>query len=769
MADLFSISSDVLPSHTHVVSIRGQEGLSQIYELAIGLLIRDDSFNTDDAIRGRATVTIHLEDGSGSFVLNGMIIALEHLHEWTDQALYRATIVPQLWDLTQTFHSRIFTDASIPEIIEAVLEDTGLTSDQFSLQLQGDYPAKDHVCQYKESNFSFISRWMEREGMYYFFEQGDDAEKLIITDVYSHEDLRSAPVRYVPLSGEDAMAVEAFNSFALKHTALPANVELADYDYLNPDLAVTGSAEVASEGQGIIRRFGDDLATPDDCSRLAQLQAEQYLAQQKIFHGRGRVFSLRPGNTFSVEEHPRSSYNASYLTTELEHIGNQSSQAPQICQILGIGSEDEYSVAVRAISADVQYRTKQRHRWPRIDGVESAVVCGEADSDYAQIDEHGRYKVRVKFDESDLTDGSASTWVRMLQPHGGVNEGFHFPLRKGTEVLLIFLGGHPDRPMLASVGPDPQRPSPVTDSNHTKNIIQTGGLNLIEMEDQDGSQYNYIYTPPETTYIHMGADKDGFNFIINTEGHCHFNIGGDQQIDVKGDLTETVDGDVTENYNSNQSSTIADNQSIDVGGDLSEHVVGNVAENYDANHDKIILGDQTISLTGNRKEAVVGTVTESVVGAITETYTSDHTTTAMANRTQTVLGNVTQTVAGNVTQTIAGTYNQTVGQKNWFNMGTSASVTLAATTETYIGLKNSNFIGGQLNINIGAAINLSYSLAFSMAFSMALEMALSGKVSLVAGAEIDVFAGPKLTAATGPEGYIVGGPFIEVEAIKCTL
>ena len=162
-------------------------------------------------------------------------------------------LVPQLWQLTQTFHSRMWTNASITDIIKDVLEHGGLSSSDYELKLAGNYKVQEHVCQYKESDFDFISRWMEREGMYYYFEQGENAEKLVITDSKMlHETLDPAPVRFFPLLGHDYSAGEALHTFTCKHRALPASVKLKDYDYTKPMLDVSGSAPVSKAGTGEI-------------------------------------------------------------------------------------------------------------------------------------------------------------------------------------------------------------------------------------------------------------------------------------------------------------------------------------------------------------------------------------------------------------------------------------------------------------------------------------------------------------------------------------
>ena len=143
------------------------------------------------------------QDGRPPFAFHGIFseAALVH-HEPDGRAFLRAVLVPRLWRLTQTLHSRIFTQQTIPDILKKTLEDGGLTSADYSLQLTGQYPPEEHVCQYRESHFDFLSRWMEREGLYYFFEQGDDGEKLVIADDKSaHEALPPAPVRYFAALG----------------------------------------------------------------------------------------------------------------------------------------------------------------------------------------------------------------------------------------------------------------------------------------------------------------------------------------------------------------------------------------------------------------------------------------------------------------------------------------------------------------------------------------------------------------------------------------
>jgi type VI secretion system secreted protein VgrG len=547
--------------------------------------------------------------------------------------VYRAVVVPRLWELTHSVHSRVYTDNTIVEIIEAVLKHNGLASRDYALRLKQRYPKREHVCQYKETDYGFISRWMEREGMYFFFEHGEDADKLVITDGLSgHELSRQAPVRYTGRLGGDVTALEAFSHFRCTSSALPQTVLLKDYDYLNPRLEVSGSAEVSSNGRGVISLYGQNFATPDEGGRYSRVRAEELKARQRVFHGQGRVFHLRPGYRFKLEEHPQPALNQSYLAVAIEHYGNQTTESPELLALLGLDDTDEYRAEATAIRADVQYRAPFRHAWPRIEGYEHATVSGPADSPYAQVDEHGRYKLRIHFDESDLVDGSATTWVRMMQPHSGVNEGFHFPLRKGTEALVFFLAGDPDRPVIAGVVPNAITPSKVTSANNTMNVLQSGGLNRMEMRDDAGLQHIKLKSPPENTYIHLGAPNSTHNVHMCTDGDSLTRSGRNWDVEIGANLTEEVGGNVTETYGANKNTTVAANETISVGanqvlgvkGTQTITVDGPVTIDYNATLDTTVEGNETHTTMANLEQTVMGTFDQTVDGNVTQTFNSSH-------------------------------------------------------------------------------------------------------------------------------------------------
>ena len=414
---------------------------------------------------------------------------------------------------------------SLPEIIEAVLGDNALSSDDYELRL-GKYPKEEHVCQYRESDLAFLSRWLEREGIYYFFEHSDDGEKLILCDDKSYDkDPIGTPVRYHPQAGGDMSAGASFRSFRCRHATLPATVKLKDYDYAKPNLDVSGVAPVSDAGTAEVSIYGERFFSPSEGKRLAQLLAETYKTREVLYQAAGTRLHLRPGYVFELEEHPRPPFNAEYLAIEVTHWGNQATGGRSFREFIALEHDDVYLAEITAIPSKTQFRAQRSTPWPRIYGYENGIVDGGADSEYAQIDDHGRYSVKFKFDESALKNGKASTFVRMMQPHGGGVEGFHFPLRKGTEVVFSFLGGDPDRPVISGVVPNVLTPSPVTSGNHTKNVIQTGGRNRLELEDLSGQQRVTMSTPHENSYLRMGFPNSGHHVIVQTDRNVLLNAG----------------------------------------------------------------------------------------------------------------------------------------------------------------------------------------------------------------------------------------------------
>ena len=669
-----TFASPALPKQAELVGFHGREALGRPYRFDLGLSAPEQvEVDMVGALGHRGTLELDRGPATPPLVVHGVVAAIEMVAHHPGRTLYLASLVPQIWQLGLTHHSRIFTDASVVEIIEAVLRHSGLAAGRFAFKLSGSYPKLEHVCQYRESNLAFISRLMEREGMYYFFEQCPEVEKLVITDdrVFHHE-LGSGLVQFAPWQGQQSQSgVEVLHKLSCQSRALPTRVVLHDYDYLNPSLDLHCDASVARSSPGHIVLYGENYQQPSVGQRYAEVRAQELLARQSVFQAAGHAFDVRPGFVFKLEQHPMPSLNASYLVTELEHWGKQISGVEELDELLGLEGDDIHRIALEAISSDVQFRPRRTAPWPRIDGVVDGVVDGPAVSPYAQIDEGGRYKVRIFFDESDLTDGSASTWIRMLQPHGGGTEGMHFPLRKDTEVHIAFLGGDPDRPVIVGVAPNTQKPSKVTGANYSQNVIMTGGSNRLEMEDMAGSQYIDLSCPVHNTFMHFGSPTagkhaGGFAFVTSTEGRWKQYSAGDRLLEVDSFSVETVQGDVTQSYKAKLTTdvigvvTVGYHSSHDwtIDGPVTwwfkdtfdQTIGGDINQRFQATLTQDIAGDVTISVRANVDETVDGRVSYET-GPIAETHYGPKATSIMGTHLLTAIG--TQGIHSDAKQTIS--------------------------------------------------------------------------------------------------------------------
>jgi type VI secretion system secreted protein VgrG len=682
----FSLESSALPRNTKVVAFRGTEGISFLYRFDVFALVPNDEGQVLDAADALgAKISLKIErDGGDPHTLHGVIGAVDFLSAEKDLSLHRLEIVPRLADLVHTRHSRIFTKKSIRDVIEAVLDDAGLAAADFDLQL-GSYAPEEHICQFQESHYDFLSRWMEREGIYFFFDHAGEREKVVFADDKSaHQPSPEGSVRFHQLHGDDGFAGPSIHTFRAASSALPSRVKLVDYDYAKPALEIGGEESVADGGGGEVRLFGERFFTPAEGKRLAKLRKEEFIAGQTLFQGRGRLLGLRSGFTFTLEGHARSALDDTYLVTALEHRGTATTLSADDRALIGGDLPTGYVVELTAISSKVQFRGARKTPWPRVHGFQVGVVDAAADSDYADLDDQGRYAVKIHFDESDLKDGKASTRLRMMQPHGGNPEGFHLPLRKGTEVMIAFLAGDPDRPVVAGVVPNAVTPSPVTSKNHTRNIIHTGGDNHIELEDMADKQWIDIRTPPKDTFLHLGTPHDGDSHYIvkNTKGDCLFEIGSNQDVHVGGKLTEKVKGAVDETYSTSQTTKVEGPQDTTVTGAVAEYykkrqhtdVSGKVTETYKAGQ-KSTLGGLKLEVYGD------GQSTEVTSGCTEDYTTGPHVKFVSGATEQQHNGVLETTVTGSVVQ----------------NFGSNVEFDYGATTATWKSLVWT--IPGGANIN----------------------------------------------------------------------
>ncbi|MFH1490606.1 MAG: type VI secretion system tip protein TssI/VgrG [Pseudomonadota bacterium] len=508
----FQFVSQALPENTFgVVRFKGSEGLSKTYEFEIDLVAADPEIDLDKVLQNPATFTIIREEGDIPF--HGILARFEQLHAVDEYIFYRAVLVPKLWWLNLTHHNQAFLNKTVPEILQEVLKDGGLTTLDFELRLRNTYPQWEYICQYRASHLDFVSRWMERDGMYFYFEQNENGEKVIITDTrIAHSEMpQEKTMVYSPPSGlDEAHREEVIKAFVCRQKMLPKNLRLKDYNYRTPSLEVSGNAQVKTNGRGDVYIYGEHFRTPEEGNALAKVRAEELLCREKLFYGEGTIPYLRTGYLFGLQDHYRSSFNQNYLTVEIGHEGSQAAYLLAGIQkgLSEMEAQPYYRNSFVAIPAEVQFRPERKTEKARFYGIMNAKIDAAGSGKYAELDEQGRYKVILPFDLSGRKDGKASAYLRMAQPYAGTDHGMHFPLHKGTEVLLTFIDGDPDRPIIQGAVPNPEMPSQVTSADQTMSKITTAGGNKIHMEDEEGKERILLHSPNQGSFIRIGAHND---------------------------------------------------------------------------------------------------------------------------------------------------------------------------------------------------------------------------------------------------------------------
>ena len=544
-----------------VVSFTGVEAISQPYRFDIRLVSKNDDIDLLDVLKNSAEFSI-IHGQRTPVVHKGILAEFEEVREYDRHFFFRAVLAPKLWWLTLSRHNRVFIDKSVDEIIKDVLEDYGLTAGvDFSANLKNTYPKMDYTCQYNETNFNFISRWAEQMGIYYYFDQASQYTKMVFTDhMVVHTDLaEKSELNYSPVSGLDATKdAGVIKSLICKNQVLPQKVYLKNYDYMHPSLSVEGSAVVDPDGRGEDYIYGEPFDTPGQGDQLAQIRAEELKCRQTIYIGESSIPHLAPGYTYTLRDHYKETYNKKYLLTEMSSEGHQVGFLESVVRSILPELEDEksYRNTLTGISADTQFRPQRNTTKPRVSGSIHAVVDAEGSGDYAEIDEFGRYKVKLPFDLADYSkSGKASAYLRLMEPYGGPSEGMHFPLRKGTEVMLSFINGDPDRPVIAGVVPNGLNASPVQEKNKTESVIRTKADNKLMMMDDNEAERIMVETPKTDTWIRMGVHNSGDqasetvtkedeNYVRDEKPSdgVRIHTGKDYAEDVKGDHHQWVQG-----------------------------------------------------------------------------------------------------------------------------------------------------------------------------------------------------------------------------------
>lgn len=566
-------TADLAPEVFEVAHFKGTEGISQLYHFEIDLFSQDPAIDFSSVVAKPAT--FFMTRGMTRVPIHGQVADFIQLGQTRNHTAYRVVLVPTLWRLTHKFRSKIFQRLTVEEIITEVLSDIF----DFRFDLTGEYDPREYCVQYNETDYNFICRLMEKEGIFFYFEQGNESETLIITDDPNSLQIIDGPnhLLYDTGDGMETQGVELVQEFICRERAgWPEQVTLKDYHYetpnesLFPDESLSESPEA---GFGFHYEYGKDhLKTPAQGEQRVARRKEALVLSRRVFQGGSNCVDMRSGYQFSLMGHYRPDFNADYLLVEVKHEGSQRDAMGHDTN----GEDQEEGLLYRntfsCLPAETPYRPSKKTPVPKVPGVLVAHVDHPSrssedhghTSDYAHLDDQGRYKATLNFDEfRDHPAADHSLPIPATQNYAGPDYGTHFPLHGGVEVLLSCVNGDPDRPFIVGTVPNPNHTSPVTSENNTQNIIRTFARNEMLMEDHEGitkisltsagghnetlddGQQRIILTSSGGHRVEM-SDKDTFIEAMTTGEHFLRMDDPDQLITLRttgGQILQMQDGE----------------------------------------------------------------------------------------------------------------------------------------------------------------------------------------------------------------------------------
>ncbi len=556
---------------------RGQEGLSTLFRFELDLVHEETQSGSEPTIIDPAEllgrpIGLSLVQPDGNFrYFCGIVSQFSQGNRDVRFTYYKAIVVPQVWLLTQRAQSRIFQHINVPDILRKVFEGLDVT-----FEIQGTFHPREYCVQYRETDFHFASRLMEEEGIYYYFEHGPNGHQMIVANTPpSH---RTCPQKNEVPFVLDVTSVEGFISFVsswlVRHQLQTGKYTLWDHNFELPHRKLEAEGlsrfQVGNNDQlevydfpgNYANRFdGVDKSGGNQASRLqrifednrrtVELRMQERDAEYQIASAWGNCGSLTAGHRFKLFNHPVEANNTEHVLIALQH---EAQQSPDYV------SSEEKELAYRnsftcmSYGADNPYRPPRKTPKPYVQGSQTALVVGPSGEEIF-VDKYGRVKVQFHWDREGHGDSNSSCWIRVAQNQAGLRWGAAYWPRIGQEVVVDFLEGDPDRPIIvgsvynANELPPYKLPDEKTKTVMFKSLSSKGGggFNEFRIEDKKGSEQIFINAERNTD---IRIKKDQFETIGN-ESHLIVKsdqleqVGGDKHLKITGDQNEKVGGTVS--------------------------------------------------------------------------------------------------------------------------------------------------------------------------------------------------------------------------------
>lgn len=485
-------------------SVVGKEQLGRMFEFRLDLLSPKLELEFDDIVGQSVTVTMEMPAARSERFFNGLVTEFRYLGTSGLFASYQATLKPWLWFLTRTSDCRIFQNKSVPEIILEVFRDNKMTDFEDKLN-HGNYTEWVYCTQYRETDFNFVSRLMEQEGIYYYFKHVMGKHTLVLADGISHHEEFPgySTVPYYPPDLSGAIRErDHFQSWEVVQSIVPSKYAIRDFDFEKPKVPLdaklkTDRPHAYPLKDPEIYDYPGDFTETRDGEDFVKKKLQALQAQHERVYASGTARGMSAGYLFKLENYPREDQNdKQHLIISVSH----DFKVDALETSGGTGGEDFYTCHVEAMASVEQYRSEEITPKSVVQGPQTAIVVGPS-GDEIYCDNYGRVKVQFHWDRYGEKDANSSCWLRVSQLWAGKEwGGMHIP-RIGQEVLVSFLEGDPDQPMITGRVYNAENMPPYDlDANKTQSGIKsrsskgggTDNFNELRFEDLSGKEEVYF-------------------------------------------------------------------------------------------------------------------------------------------------------------------------------------------------------------------------------------------------------------------------------------
>jgi type VI secretion system secreted protein VgrG len=550
---------------------RGEEGLSQLFSFELEMISENHSISFENIIGKNVTISIVLPDGSKRY-LNGILSRFSQGSGGGEKggdprfSHYGATMAPWLWLLTQTADSRIFQKLSVPDMVEKIFKEKGFSDFEMPLD-RNKYRKREYCVQYRETDFNFVSRLLEEEGIYYFFKHEEGKHTLVLGDAPDkHKPCPKQGAARYQISADGWYDEDVITGLEKMQEIRPGKYTLNDYNFETPntDLKVNAPGKhPLGPGEREIYDYPGLYTKTEEGDRLANVRMEGEEARMTTLAGSSVCRAFTSGYRFRLQSHYRQDLtDKEYVLTSVTHEATQGGYVSE--SSTKTGKEFRYTNRFTCIPSDVPYRPPRENAKPLVSGTQTATVVGPSGEEI-HTDEFGRIKVQFPWDREGKRDENSSCWIRVAQLWAGPQWGAMVIPRVGQEVVVDFLEGDPDRPIIIGCvyHKNNMPPYPLPDKK-TKTTIKSdsskggGGFNEVRFEDKKGE---------EQFFIHAEKDQD-----IRVKNDLREWIGNESHLIVKKDQIEMVEGDKHLTVKGDENEKIDGALSLKIGMDMQEKV-----------------------------------------------------------------------------------------------------------------------------------------------------------------------------------------------------